>query len=260
MNDPNSKPENTQSGIAMPENPLPDQNPNQNVNPVTPSFATLQSQPQQSQASSPNENLNPELPPQNQAKNVPTNEFITPASVTMGSKGGGSFGKFVVIGVVIIAIIYAVVGYLYLQNEKFKNTSGENTQTPDSVSNQEVLNPTPVFSPENFKIVNGNVVYQDPVNGAQTIVDKSSYSSTGITGFAKVTVSPDASKLCFESWPPAPKPALFISKIDGSEISEINGNRRYCVWTTDSKKIVYENTSGEATDILIYDNETKAET
>src|SRR3989304_5022143 len=76
--------------------------------------------------------------------------------------------------------------------------------------------------------------------------------SSGITGFARVVVSPDNQKICFESWPPAPEPAMYIANIDGSEIVEVNPNRQSCLWKSDTKGVFYINTTSTTSPVNIF--------
>ena len=203
-------------------------------------------------------NPNPVVHPVN-PQNPPPGEVITSSSVTVGSKNNGSkFSIFVIIGIIVILLIYAGVAYLYFQNQKLKNTAQGNENNTVS---DDLISPTPTFSSEFVKIVNGNVVYEDPNSEARVLVNKDSFSSTGITGFAKTAVSPDNSKICFESWPPAPTLAIFLANSDGSSVSEVSRNMKNCLWTSDSNKILYINISGidSISNIYLYTIETKEE-
>ena len=92
------------------------------------------------------------------------------------------------------------------QNQKIKK--GETSENINS-NLTPTSTPTPSFSPDQVKIKNGSVVREIPGGETTILVDKENYDSTGITGFAKVVVSPDETKICFESWPPAPEHALY---------------------------------------------------
>jgi hypothetical protein len=192
--------------------------------------------------------------PQNADNSVP------PANVTTieSKKGGKGFGIFVVIGIIAILCIYAYVGYLYFQNQKLKgSTSGTgNQQTSDAT-----ITPTVGFNKDYVKVSGGNVIYDDGSGNPKILVDKSNFTSTGITGFIKVSVSPDNQRMCFEAWPPAPTPALYIANVDGSSVSQVNENRKSCLWTEDSNKILYVNIASPVltSNIYLYDTETKEE-
>src|SRR3989344_30728 len=166
---------------------------------------------------------------------------------SVGKKGGSGFKIFVIIALLIIAGIYSVVGYLYFNNQKLKagSSSNETTETPS-------VSPTPAFSADQIKIKNGSVVREIPGGDATTLVAKGDYESTGITGFARVVVSPDNQKICFESWPPAPEPAMYIANIDGSEIVEVNPNRQSCLWKSDTKCVFYINTTSTTSPVNIF--------
>jgi len=99
--------------------------------------------------------------------------------------GGRGFRTFVILGSFVILGIWAGAGYLYMQNQNLKGQSQETANAQVSPA----LSPTPVFSPEQVKIKSGSVVLEKPDGTTQTLMDKESYESTGITGFLKVTVS-----------------------------------------------------------------------
>ncbi len=192
------------------------------------------------------------------AKDIPPNNLITPASVTINPNKRSKFGLFVILGIIFIALIYGGVAYLYLQN---KNLKGGNSNAKNTANNPISITPTPAFLLENVKVIDGNISYQDANSGTKVLVNKTDYPGSGITGFLKLTVSPDKSKICFESWSPAPKPALFISNIDGSNVIEAGSNRKNCIWSPDSKNVLYINaiTQNSSTDIYIFNLESKQE-
>ena len=148
---------------------------------------------------------------------------------------------------VIIVIIYGVVAYLYFQNRNIEKDEEGDNQTP-----QDQISPTPEFSADQVKIQDGSVVSDKPGTELQILINKDDYESTGITGFAKVTVSPDNTNLCFESWPPAPEPALYLSRVDGSEVTEVSPNRQGCIWASNGSKIYYINTAASSSPVNIY--------
>lgn len=174
--------------------------------------------------------------------------ITTPPEKPASSK----FSIFVGFLIVVTLAIYGFVGYLYLQNSQLKKEIKE--KSSGQLSGTPTVTPTPEIGLE-IKIVNGNVVEVAQSGETKTLVNKADYPSTGITGFAKVAVSPDAKMFCFEAWPPAPEPALYLADIDGSNLMEVSPNRKDCYWTSDSQKIVYTNTSSDSTpvDIFIYD-------
>ena len=176
---------------------------------------------------------------------IPTSPLINPNASLSGRSRG--FRNFVILAIVILVIIYGVVAYLYLQNRNLK----QNGKAEDQVSQAQVT-PTPEFSPDQIKIQNGTVVREKPGADPQILINKDDYESTGITGFAKVTVAPDNKNICFESWPPAPEPALYVSKLDGSEVAEVSPNRQGCIWASDGSKIYYINTAASSSPVNIY--------
>lgn len=187
------------------------------------------------------------------------NESPNPVTVTVAEeKGRGGFRIFVIIGVVVIVGVWGFVGYLYLNNQSIRSSRQEKlsqaTQNP-------TLTPTPAFSPEQVKIQNGSVVREIPGVETKVLVNKEEFTSTGITGFARVVVSPDNLRICFESWPPAPEPSLYLANVDGSQVIEVSPNRQNCMWMADSKKILYVNSSSQvqASNIYLYTLETAIE-
>lgn len=165
-----------------------------------------------------------------------------------------AFRIFITLAIIAIIVIYSFVLYLYLQNKKMIEKSQQivqTIQTPTPI-------PTPSFSPDWIKIQNGNVVRQEPGKEPTLLVKKEDYPSTGITGFARVVVSPNYKLICFESWPPAVKPALYLADIDGNNVKEISLNKQNCVFREDSKAIFYVESTpkSESANIFLYDLET----
>ena len=206
-----------------------------------------------------------QLPPQpvQQPSEVsqPTVEPSTPsATITSSSpKKSSKFGIFIGIFIFLALGIWGGVAYLYTQNQKLKE--GLNPSSTNTVS-EPLATPTPEFTPDQIQILNGSIVRKRPSGEVETLVNKESYATTGITGFARVAVSPDNKKMCFESWAPAPKPALYFTNIDGSEVTEVGSKKKNCVWLTDSQKMVYiDDTSAKlSSDIYSYDTINKLET
>jgi len=172
---------------------------------------------------------------------------VTPASVTIESKKGkSSFKTFVVIGIIITAIIYGAVGFIYFQNQDLKrviqnlNYKPEVTQSPQKEFNSSLVN-----------IENGSVVYSDS-GSKNVLVDKKAFPETGITGFTKVVVSPDKKWLCFESVPPATRPALYLSDTQGNNVKLISSNKTNCLWRTDSNYIFYQGKDTAKGNLNIY--------
>lgn len=194
-----------------------------------------------------------QTPAQVDEKQIPPTKTPPPqGSLTTFQRPRPSFFRiFVVASIIIIIVVYAVVAYLYFQNRQIKNDSSDVTQeTPQLQAPPEPE--TPAFSPEQIKIANGSVVREIPGGQTTILVKKEDYTSTGITGFARVVVSPTNTKMCFEAWPPAPEPALYVSEVDGSGIAEISPNRQNCVWKSDSSSIFYINTSAKTSTVNLY--------
>ncbi|MBN1969283.1 MAG: hypothetical protein JW870_07940 [Candidatus Delongbacteria bacterium] len=225
----------------------------------------------------PNDEVN-STSPDTQAEDVPSNSLpplqnsstppppvhtvMDPNSIVgphSSSNGGKGFKIFVIIGIVIILAIWGGVVYLYLQNKSAKESTSQQPQEQEEVVK---ATPTPEFTPDQIKIQNGSVVRKKTDGEVSMLIDKKDYPSTGITGFLKVNVSPNNSKLCFESWSPAPEPALYLSDVDGQNVTEVSPNRQNCLWSNDSQEIYYINTSSKTTPVNIfsYDLQTELET
>ncbi len=177
--------------------------------------------------------------------NVPSDPIVGPHSSSGSGKG---FKIFLGIGILIALAVWAGVVYLFLQNKNLKNGTGE-TETTDKSA---LVTPTPEFNPNSVKIKQGNVVYEQKTDEDLILVGKDDYPSTGITGFLKVAVSPDNKKMCFESWSPAPEPALYLSGTDGKDVKEVSPNRQSCLWSKDSNSIYYTNISSKTAPVNIF--------
>lgn len=201
--------------------------------------------------------LQPIQKPIIQTENPIPNPDITTASVTIESKPAGSgFKNFVIFGILLIIVIYGIVAYLY-----YKNTNLKEVVTGIKEIQISTPTPTPTFNPENVVIENGSVVYKHSDNKKHILVDKNSFPTTGITGFARVLVSPNEKLICFESIPPATKPSLIVADITGSNSKVIGANKSNCLWTKPSNQIIY---SGKETglgnvNIYIYDLNSSTE-
>jgi hypothetical protein len=188
----------------------------------------------------------------------------TPTAIT--TQPPKRFSKTQILFTILIiatVIIWGSVAYLYLQNQKIKDQLSSEKESSEQLFT--TVTPTPVptvaFSPDQIELVNGSVVRKFPNGELGMLIDKEDYESTGITGFARVTVSPNDQKLCFESWPPAPEPALYYSDIEGGNVNEVSPNRKNCIWSSDSKSLIYTNdsTPSASIDIYIYDIATGEE-
>lgn len=233
------------------ETPLPNPNqPEQNGNFTTPEVGTLPVQDQMPPTTTPP--MQPEVIPQ---------QLQPPVAQAMSSTADqpkANKFKFAILAFAIITlIIYAAVFFLFLSNRNLENTAKEE-ETSQNTPPAEVA----VFNPDQVQIVNGSIYRVVSPSNQTPLVLKESYTSTGITGFATVKVSPDNQKLCFEAWPPAPEPAMYVSNVDGSEVVEVAPGRRGCHWSADSAKLAYVNhtTDVSAVDIYLYDVQSATET
>lgn len=185
--------------------------------------------------------IEPQLPPEHALTSDP---IVGPHS----SSDGKGFKIFMIIGVFVILAVWAGVFYLYMQNKDMKKTSSQE----EIVEDIPVATPTPEFTPDQIKIKGGNIIREKTTGEVFVLIDKENFESTGITGFLKVAVSPDEKKMCFESWSPAPEPALYISDIDGQNVIEVSANRQNCLWSKDSMFVYYINTATRTTPVNIF--------
>ena len=160
------------------------------------------------------------------------------------------------ISLIIAFFIWSGVFYLYIQNKNISKQASVTTPTATSYI-------TPTITQKLFNIItkNGNIINISE-NNEEIIVDKNDYKSTGITGFTKVSTSPDKDKICFESWPPSIEPAMYISDINGENVEEISKFKKDCTWSHSGKMVAYDNlttTKAKVTDIFYYDLESKIE-
>jgi len=190
---------------------------------------------------------------------LPTN--IGSESITTKSRPKlGGFKLFMVAAVFLIIAIWGVVFYMYYKNNKSDSAQGTNT-VPENVTVEPTANEVEKPTADQIKILNGSVVWSGK-NGDVIIVSKNDYPQTGITGFYKAVLSPDQDKICFESWPPSPEPAVYLYDLKTFDVKEINPNRKNCLWKTDSKAVIYLNSTAEtqSADIFSYDIASSSET
>lgn len=169
--------------------------------------------------------------------------------------------KIIIIGLLILtAITWGLVASLYFSNVKLREEAEESeTSTQEQVSPSPTPTPAPQYETE---IINGSV-YRVGSNGNEEIlINKEDYAGTGITGFVKVATSPDDTKICFESWPPALEPALYYADIDGTGATKVADRVKNCLWSNGSAKVAYINEAAQdsAVDIFVYDILAKEET
>ena len=167
---------------------------------------------------------------------------------------------YFIVLVVLILLVWGGVGYLYYTNQQLKQ--GESQTSQPQVS-QDTLSPapSPSFNAEDIEIINGSV-YQTTGGENTPLVNKDDYPGTGIAGFATVTVSPNNSLMCFAALPPALKPALYYSSIDGIGVTQVGTSYKKCTWSNDSSMIAYINDAAAdvAVDIYKYELATDVET
>lgn len=176
---------------------------------------------------------------------------IGPNIVSQKSSGGGKgFKIFIIFGVVIILAIWGAVGYLFIQNKELKN---ENQEVNEVVEIDVETTPEPEFNPNEIKLKSGSIIREKKNGEISVLVNKEDYESTGITGFLKVVVSPDNKNICFESWSPAPDPALYISDVEGQNVIKVSSNRQNCLWSSDSKSVYYINTPTKSAPVNIFE-------
>ena len=242
---------------APSKNPLPQPPLDESTNLKTPAGSFKQPL---SQTPTPPVN-NPTSPlPTSQTPQFPTINKPPDSVISEKKKRLPLFNIIIILFLLLAISIWAGVGYLYIQNNNLKDKTSE-TILEEKISTP-TPTPTPAFSPEQIKIESGNVIWERPDGEITVIIDKGNYKTTGITGFAKVVVSPDENWICAESWPPAPDPSLYIANIEGENVIKVNSNRNSCLWSQDSKSITYINSSAPntQTDIYIYNNELGEET
>ena len=155
--------------------------------------------------------------------------------------------------VVVILLVWGVVAYHYFTNQNTKKESDQTSQRAVSQASP-TPEPTPAFNPEDIEIINGSV-YQTTGGDNAILVNKDDYPGTGIAGFATVSVSADNSLLCFSALPPALKPALYYSSIDGTGVIQVGASYKNCTWSNDNSMIAYINDAAAdaAVDIFKYD-------
>lgn len=192
-------------------------------------------------------------------QNVPEYESQSPHDVmTTEAPKKSKFPLFIVLLVLVTLVIYGAVGYLYVSNKDIKEPYAE----PEVSVISSTPTPTPSFDPNQIQIINGSIYNSLPTGEKKLIVNKDDYPQTGITGFSSVQVSLNNQKLCFESWPPSPKPSLFTSDIDGENLIELSKNKKSCYWLTDNSRIVYTGVASNSKpiDIFLYNflSETEA--
>jgi hypothetical protein len=194
--------------------------------------------------------------------NVPVTQNVNQeqnnSSVISYTKKRSLIDYFIYAVLILALLIWAVVGVLYFQNRKAKNQ--EIKETTQEIT--ALPSPTPTQKIYNISIKNGNIVNSDSQGNEEILVKKEDFAAdVGIVGFSKVNVSPDKKDICFESWSPAPKPALFLSAITGVNPYLVGYNKKNCVWSEDSLLIAYNDikSAKEGTDLYVFNLENKSE-
>src|SRR5260221_9453286 len=212
-----------------------------------PPAAPMQPQPTQFPSPQP---LPPPVPPMPQEG---TQSVISGGS---SKKGLGGFGIFVIVAIIILASVWGVVAYLYIGN---KNKTAQETANNEAAVE---VSPTAIpFNATEIQITNGDVARLSSVGETQTLVKKEDYPGSGLIGFAHVAVSPDNTKLCFESIPPASDPTLYISNVDGTNVETVVKNKHTCTWSPDNNFLFYINDTlgNKQIDIYAYSLTSKEE-
>jgi hypothetical protein len=167
----------------------------------------------------------------------------------------GGFGLFVIIAIVILLSIWGFVAYLYFGNKNKSETDSAN-QTITEVSPT-----TPPFNPNEIQISNGDISRLSSVGESLTLVKKEDYPGSSLIGFSHVAVSPDNTRLCFESIPPASDPTLYMSSVDGTNVETVVKNKHTCTWSPDNNFLFYVNDTlgNKQIDIYAYSLTSKEE-
>jgi hypothetical protein len=191
-------------------------------------------------------------------QNPPPGQDEQSPSQALTTSGGGKkskFGLIIAILVVVTVIVYGIVAYLYFSNKNLEAGDENANAPPIAQDNQPTATPTPSFSPDQINIINGSIYNSLPTGENRLLVTKDDYTGTGITGFARVNVSPNNKRLCFESLPPSPQPALYISDVTGENVKEVEKKATSCRWMAGSNRILYVNSASgnNPVDIYMYD-------
>lgn len=208
--------------------------------PPTPSPASPASPPKQSES----ENIQDTTFPKPPDKPFPEGPQVTPP------KTEKSKFKLIILGLLVLTVItWALVASLYFSNKKLRE------ELVDKEIQEGQATPTPTTSEQityETKLVNGSIYTVSSEGTENLVINKDDYSSTGIAGFMSAKLSPDYTKLCFESWPPALEPALYYSEIDGSNVVKVNDRVKNCTWSNNSDQITYVNDASQDSPVNIY--------
>ena len=158
----------------------------------------------------------------------------------------------------LVLLLLGTTGFFIYQKYQLKKNQKVTQSKPYPVVTKS--SPTPEKSLKEIKIIDGNVCQVTISNEIKILVNKNDYQSESISGFDKVIVSPDETKMCFLGYSPVPI-WLYSANVDGGNVTKV-GLGENCVWSPDSKKIAFNNhvTDVSPIDILIFDiDSTKVE-
>ena len=162
------------------------------------------------------------------------------------SKSSGS--KYpIVLG---ILVVFALAGLGFAGYQFYQSRYGDDGNTEQIQTDNET--PSPTEAPPEISMQNGNIVSTTSSGEETVVIDKSSFDTTGIAGFSSVKVSPDDEWMCFETDPPSPAAAVYLSAVNGTNVTEAGRSRTDCFWLGDSSAVVYENTPDDNNPINIY--------
>jgi hypothetical protein len=196
--------------------------------------------------------------------NQPPSQPVGPVSVggeipgqvsnEMPSGGGGKKNIIVVAVAVILVMAVGVASYLYFSGAIDMDRFGPSEENSGNGNGNEPA--------VNFGISNGNIARLSTFGEDTILVSKEDHEGTGILGFVQVAASPDKSRLCFESLPPAPSPAVYISLSTGEDVRMISSEKRDCMWSPDGTRVIYRDLvqPDKPINIYSYDLDTGTET
>lgn len=159
---------------------------------------------------------------------------------------------WLIIGITaLVLLLLGATGFFVYQNYRVKKQTSKAQPTPAKFPS-----PAPKKPSEEIKIIDGNICQVTAPNEIKILVDKNDYQSESISGFDKVIISPDGTKMCFLGYSPVPV-WLYYSNIDGSNVFKA-GIGENCVWSPDSQKIAFNNhvTDISPIDVLVVDTDS----
>jgi hypothetical protein len=145
---------------------------------------------------------------------------------------------FAPIIILLVVIFLGAIGYV-AYTKGYAN-SLMSKPTPTAV-------PTGLEDIENkFTVINDDIYYNDKL-----IISHDKFPPDR-GGFSDFRLSPDKLKVCFAVWPPAPAPSIYISGINGENLTEVPNSGEKCVWSHDSTKIAFTDHMTDISQINIY--------